>query len=182
MKIPKHLGLVFKDCPVYWTLIDWNELISFLIDSNIEYLTCYTRFGWEDVLPILTNLPVTVYKSDKILTNDQTDQVFNNKNKSLSISFIDYSDSKPKLAALTRQFCTLKGIISLESIQDDLKFPSLNLLLLEIDKDLNGFPPLSLGFTEICALSSLDDSVYGFMDGIKRGIQRYSQTIQRNGV
>jgi hypothetical protein len=39
-----------------------------------------------------------------------------------------------------------------------------------------------LAFAEILRLNSLDDSVSGFMDGIKEGVEKYSQTSQRCGL
>ena len=93
-----------------------------------------------------------------------------------STKFIDYSQSKPLLASIIKSVCEDNTDISL-----DTRSNPINLLLLESD-GIDGFPPLMLAFTEIIKLDSLDDSVYGFIDGIKEGIKTYAQTVQRNGI
>lgn len=148
MKVPHHLGLVFRSDPD-WTISDWTELLDVLKSLNIQYLTCYTRDGWT---------------LDQLLSTDPL------------VTFIDFSHSKPLLAATTKAFCRDNAEISLDSVPNPI-----NLLLLESDI-IDGFPPLMLAFAEILNLKSLDDSVSGFIDGIKKAIQRYSLTVQRNGI
>jgi hypothetical protein len=148
MKVPAHLGLVFHSEPD-WTIADWTILLDFLKQLKIKYLTCYTRNGWS-CSQLSSNNPI--------------------------VSFIDYSQSKPLLATIARDFCKDNAEISLE-----FRSNPVNLLLLESDL-IDGFPPLMLAFAEILRLNSLDDSVSGFIDGIKEGVEKYSQTSQRYGI
>ena len=175
-KTPTHLGIAFNSCPIYWDESDWHEFIRFFQINRIEYVTLYTRNGWENISEIIADLPAAVFGSNgKIIKQCTNETVF--------LSFIDYNDSKPRLAALTRKLCESKGSITQETLKClDNCFPRLDFLLVEDHHHLGGFPPLMLAFTEIFTLSSLDDSIHGFMDGIEIGIKRYSQTIQRNGI
>lgn len=132
----------------------------------------WTLEDWNELLEFLNSLNIkylTCYRRDGWTDIDLS------CNTPL-VSFIDYSKSKPYLASMTRDSCLTNSNISL-----DTKSNPVNLLLLETDF-MDGFPPLMLAFTEILKLNSLDDSVSGFMNGIRNGIQRYSLTIQRNGV
>ena len=98
------------------------------------------------------------------------------KCNTLKTKFIDYSQSKPLLASIIKSVCEENTEISLDN-----RSTPINLLLLESDR-IDGFPPLMLASAEIIKLNSRDDSVYGFIDGIKKGVKAYAQTVQRNGI